>query len=76
MKKGINPKSNLKVTGIAEYIRNKAKRKEALFTITPTGSFYFHEGERMPESEFNNLYPVELKPVCYKGENCDGTKVK
>jgi len=76
MKKGISPKSNLKVTGIAEYIRNKAKRKETLFTITPEGGFYFDEGRRIKESEFDSLYPVELKPVCYKGENCDGTKVK
>ena len=76
MKKGKSPKSNLKVTGIAEYIRNKAKRKETLFTITPEGGFYFDEGRRIKESEFEKLYPTELKPVCYKGENCDGTKVK
>lgn len=69
-------KPTLKVTGIAEYVRNKAKRKQTLFTITPAGSFYFHEGERVKESEFNAQFPLDLKPINFKGENPDGTKVE
>lgn len=74
MKREIKP--TLKVTGIAEYVRNKAKRKETLFTITPTGSFYFHEGERIKESEFNSQFPLELKPANFKGGNPDGTRIE
>ena len=67
-------KSAIKVAGIGEYVANKTMRAKAIFTITPDGSFYFVEGERIGEAEFNKKYPLTLKPIAFKGENQDRSK--
>ena len=76
MKKGKQPKSNLKVTGISTYIKNRQLRKDTPVIFSRSGTYYFFEDKMIEEKVFLKMFPLNLIPVNYKGENPDRTKVK
>lgn len=66
----------INVSGIAQYVKNREAKKNVLFSITPGGSFYFHEGKEISEAKLNTLYPTpeKLPAKVYKGINQDKGK--
>lgn len=77
MKKGITPDTALKVSGINEYLENKNTRLTTPFIFSPEGEGKYLLGSiYIEQQEFENMFPIELRAINYKGENCDGTKIK
>lgn len=48
-------------TNIRNVIKNKQERDKATFVITPTNSFVYYKGDRITESHFNLMLPIEVK---------------
>jgi len=44
----------------AEYCHIKRSRNNYTYRIDCTGGYYLVNGQRMEESEFNNLFPIGL----------------
>lgn len=58
-----NTDSAIKVTGIAAYVTNSAKRKYAWQIVNKEGHFYYDEGYFIMEADFFAKYPIELKAI-------------
>lgn len=71
MKKSTN---SIKVTGIAQYVSNKAMRNDTKHRIKDGNWEWFYKGEWILEEKFYALFDLTLKKVNYKGENPDKTK--
>jgi len=76
MKKIKHIHSSIKVSNIQEYVRNKRIRQSTHSLIREDGVYYHFKGAMIPENVFYEMFPLVLIPVNYKGENCDGTKIK
>lgn len=60
------------VNNVCDVVANKGIRASASFVYNPNGnSFYRYEGREIPEKEFEELYPIELKRINVKGDNVD-----
>lgn len=65
----------VKYGNIQEVVKNKLKRRQFLFRFNPDGSCYYELGEyRISVEDFERKYPIEILPLCKKGENSDRTK--
>ena len=68
-------KPAIKVDNIGEYVRNSRERANYTFRIEPTGKTCFLvNGETVSPQQFDQLFPVQLKPKLPKGGNIDRTK--
>lgn len=60
---------------ISEVLKNKRERSNYTFCFSPSGfSGYLVNGKIVSEKDFENLFPVVLKPKSLKGKNYDKTK--
>jgi hypothetical protein len=60
------------VGNIHEIVENKRKRNEYTYRKDPSGDpYYIVRGRKIPVKEFLAMYPIDVKPVYSKGENCD-----
>jgi len=60
---------------ISEVLKNKRERSNYTFCFNPSGfSGYLVNGEIVSEKDFDNMFPVLLKPKALKGKNYDKTK--
>lgn len=61
-------------SNVKEYVTNKSIRAAATFVITGEGAFYLVGNEPVPEGEFEQRFPTQLKPIALHGKNVDRTK--
>lgn len=63
------------VTGIAQYVANKAMRNDTKHRIKDGNWQWLYKSEWIDEEVFYALFPLTLQKKNYKGENPDKTKV-
>ena len=72
MKKSIKAGNAIKVQGIGQMIKNKFTRSQAIYRNYPNGiQTVIFDGEEYPKTEFEKMYPINLRPKEPKGKNPD-----
>lgn len=70
-----NKKNAIKVANIGQVVRNKSIRRSTVFVFSPNMSgHYLYDNKAIPVNKFNELFPIQLKPIAFKGKNYDRTK--
>ena len=57
---------------LKKYLGNKTVRNTTTFIYTPTEAFYSFNGSKVPEKDFEALYPLEMPRIESKGKGKDG----
>lgn len=66
----------LKADNIADIVNNKRERNNFTFRIEPDGSYYYLvEGNKVSESDFNTMLPIDAVMISKKGNNPNEAKL-
>jgi len=67
--------NNSFATNIKTVIRNRQLRSQYTFRYNELGEGrWIKDITSMTDEEFNKLYPIKVKKLLTKGQNCDGKK--
>lgn len=75
MYKSEKKRRSILVGNIRQVLNNRNKRLKYTFTYLPNGeNYYMVDGKKVSVKEFNEMFPIEFKPLMQKGANYDRTK--
>lgn len=58
-------------TNVIQVIKNRIERSKASFIIDAHGNgFFLYKGDKIAPKHFNLIFPVEVKTISNKGEQC------